>query len=71
MVFNPLSGHTHLLDIVTGRILKGIMSGSANLGDLCLEISTFLEVDNDDHLAKTICNILNRLEEAGLIKPIP
>ena len=69
VVFSPLSGQTHSLDIVTGRVLKLIMSGSSSFDDLRLEISTFLEVDNDNHLAQTISDILSRMEEVGLIEP--
>ncbi len=45
------------------------MSASSNVGELRSEISTFLEVDDDNHLGTTIHNILIRLEEAGLIEP--
>lgn len=69
VVFNPLSGQTHLLDIVTGQVLKLIMSESSSFDDLRLEISTFLEVDNDNHLAQTISDILSRMDEVGLIEP--
>ena len=70
MVFNPLSGQTHLLDIVTGHVLKFIMSESSSVGELRSEISTFLEVEDDDHLATTISEILIRLDEADLIEPM-
>lgn len=67
MVFNPLSGRTHLLDIVTGQVLRLIDSGRSNVGGIRSEISAFLEVGNNDHLADEIAAILVRLEEAGLI----
>ena len=70
VVFNPLSGQTHLLDIVTGHVLKFIMCESSSVGELRSEISTFLEVEDDDHLATTISEILIRLDEAELIEPM-
>ncbi len=70
VVFSPLSGQTHSLDIVTGRVLKLIMSGSPSFDDLRAEISIFLEVNNDNRLAQTISEILSRVEEAGLIEPV-
>ncbi len=70
VVFNPLSGQTHLLDIVTCQVLKLIMSESSIFDDLRLEISIFLEVNNDNRLAQTISEILSRVEEAGLIEPV-
>ena len=70
VVFNPLSGQTHLLDIVTGKVLMLIMSGSSSATEFRSEISTFLEVDDDNRLSKSISDILSRLEEAGLIEPL-
>ena len=69
VVFSPLSGQTHSLDIVTGRVLNLIMSESSSFDDLRVEISSFLEVNNDNRLAQTITEILSRVEEAGLIEP--
>ena len=69
VAFNPLSGQTHSLDIVTGQVLKIIMSGPSSFDDLRLKISIFLEVNNDNRLAQTISEILSRSEEAGLIEP--
>ena len=69
VVFSPLSGQTNSLDVVTGQVLKLILSESSSFDDLCLKISIFLEVNNDNRLAQTIREILSRVEEAGLIEP--
>ena len=68
VVFSPLSGHTHLLDILTGQVLTVIMAESPSVAELRSQTSTFLEVENDERLAKTIDGILSRLEEAGLVE---
>ena len=70
VVFNPLSGQTHFLDIVTGQILKRIIHGSSSIDELCSEISTFLEVGDDSYLAEMISDILSRLDGVGLIEPV-
>ena len=70
VVFNPLSGQTHMLDIVTGRVLRLIDSGISNIDRIRSEISAFLEVGDDDRLAQALHDILARLEEAGLISPV-
>jgi PqqD family protein of HPr-rel-A system len=67
-VFNPLSGQTHFLDIVTGRILVLLMAGPHDIGQIRSRISQFLEVPDDDQLAATIGGILMRLENAGLVE---
>ncbi len=69
VVFSPLSGHTHLLDILTGQVLTLIMSESPSVAELRSQISIFLEVENDERLAKTIDGILSRLDDAGLVEP--
>ena len=70
MVFNPLSGNTHALDILTGEVLKAIMTGVSTNDEICLQIVSFLEVDNDSRLALTVNEILLSLEEVGLIQPV-
>jgi PqqD family protein of HPr-rel-A system len=68
VVFNPLSGHTHFLDIVAGQILTLLMAGSCTASVLHSSLSRFLEVPDDDKLAATADDILIRLEDAGLVE---
>jgi PqqD family protein of HPr-rel-A system len=68
VVFNPSSGQTHLLDVVTGRIVTELTDGSRDLLEIRSRIAKFLEVPDDDRLASTVANILIRLEEVGLIE---
>jgi PqqD family protein of HPr-rel-A system len=68
VVFNPLSGQTHLLDVVTGWILTDLTGGSRDLLEIRSGIARFLEVPDDERLASTIADILVRLEDAGLIE---
>ncbi len=71
VVFNPFSGRTHLLDIVTGRVLMTVTSGSSSVTEIRAEIARFLEVDNDEKVADATVDILARLEIVGLIQPVP
>lgn len=59
-----------MLDIVTGRALKLIVTGIQSDREIRSEISTFLEVNDDSLLAEAVGTILNRLEEVGLVAPI-
>jgi PqqD family protein of HPr-rel-A system len=68
VVFNPLSGQTHLLDVVTGRILTELTKGSRDLLEIRSGIAGFLEVPDDERLASEIADVLLRLENAGLIE---
>jgi PqqD family protein of HPr-rel-A system len=67
-VFNPLSGQTHFLDIVSGKILSLLMAGAHDVDEIGSGVSEFLEVPNDDRLASTIAGILMRLEDVGLVE---
>ena len=70
VVFSPLSGRTHLLEIVTGRILERIASEEPSSESLPSEIASFLEVENDDRVLETVNEILAQLEGAGLIERV-
>ena len=70
MVFNPLSGETHILDIVTGRVLEIVALESPSTAELRLEIAAFLEVDENGEVAEAVNKILLELEEVGLIEPV-
>ena len=68
VVFNPLSGYTHLVDVVTGQILTLLISGRCTVSAVRSGVSAFLEVPDDDKLAQTVEDILIRLEETGLVE---
>lgn len=69
VVFNPLSGQTHFLDIFAGHVLKLIMSGTPSVSELRSDAARYLEVEADHRLAQTVEELLRRLEEVGLIEP--
>ena len=69
MVFNPLSGRTHVLDVVAGEILTLIAAAPAAPGDLNRDVAEFLEVEDDEKLAAMVETTLARLDELGLIEP--
>ena len=69
VVYNLLSGDTHVLDIVTGEVLRTIMADRTSGGDLCRHIADFLEVPNDAAIADQVDGILIALDRLGLIEP--
>ena len=70
VIFNSLSGETHILDIVSGKVLKRIMNGPSTTEDIRSEIGDFLEVRNDSELARAVDKILNGLEDTGLVEAV-
>ena len=70
VVYNPLSGNTHVLDIVTGEVLTKIMATRMRGSDLCRHVADFLEVPNDAGMAEHVGKILAALDRLGLIEPV-
>lgn len=68
VVFNPLSGQTHFLEILSGRILEQIMADTPTTAELCALTSTYLELDDEELVADAIDNHLYLLERVGLIE---
>lgn len=71
IVFNPLTGDTHLLDVVAGGVLMDIVAGPACTDALIGRAADFLDVDRDRALSSHVTNILERLDELGLVEPVP
>jgi PqqD family protein of HPr-rel-A system len=69
VVYNPLTGSTHVLDIVTGEVLKAIIAGPATSPELCRRVAEFLDVPNDFRMSGNIDAVLGVLDELGLIEP--
>jgi PqqD family protein of HPr-rel-A system len=70
VVFNPPSGSTHKLDILSGEILAAVLAGDGEPEALCTRAAAFLEVENDAKLGSTVDAVLARLDEIGIIEPV-
>ena len=69
VVYNPLSGDTHLLDVLTGDLLRVIAAGPATIAALREAAATLLDVPDDDSLGRHVGEALAALDESGLIEP--
>ena len=67
VVYCPLSGKTHLLDVVAGRIFQLILDAPRSMDEILSELSAYLEVDEDTRLVELVDNTLNTWDELGLI----
>lgn len=70
VIYNPLSGQTHYLDIVSGQVLMLVTAGVSGTDAICSRIAAFLEVDSDDRVAALVSETLEKLEGVKLIEPI-
>ena len=71
MVFNPLSGHTHVLDYVGGLIVRTLCASELSGAELHQLIATELDLPPSDELAAQVDHVLAQLDENGLIEPVP
>jgi PqqD family protein of HPr-rel-A system len=70
IVYNPLSGNTHVLDIVSGKTLTLIAERPRAAADVCTALASYLDVSNDTAFATDIARVLDVLDELGLIEPV-
>jgi len=69
VVYNSRSGDTHLLDVLTGELLRAITAGPASVAVLRQTAAAFLEVADDEQLGRHVGQALAALDELGLIEP--
>lgn len=69
VVYNPLSGNTHILDLVSGETLTFLFEQARAAADVHQHVASFLEVPNDATLAASVDRVLEVLDELGLIEP--
>ncbi|HYX63001.1 MAG TPA: HPr-rel-A system PqqD family peptide chaperone [Burkholderiales bacterium] len=69
VVYNPLSGDTHIFDLVAGEILRALERGAGSEPELRQSVAALLEVPADAALAAEVRRIVAQLDELGLIEP--
>jgi PqqD family protein of HPr-rel-A system len=70
VVYNPLSGDTHLLDRFSGEILKSLETKPASQLDLASRLNQESGMDLDEDLVKRIGELLLKFSELNLIEPL-
>ena len=70
VVYNRLSGDTHIVDIVTGEVLRSIVAGNSCDDALCRRVAAFLDIPDDESLRGRVGRMLHTLEDLGLIEPV-
>ena len=68
VVFAPLSGNTHILDITGGELLQALLTGPETADAIHRKIAALLELPADTALAEQVDGMLENLDELGLIE---
>ncbi len=71
VAYNPLSGNTHFLDIVSGEILVALRAGPATAAALSAHLAAFLDVPNDAQMLDNALHVLDVLDQLGLVETGP
>jgi PqqD family protein of HPr-rel-A system len=69
LVFDTVSGDTHLLDRVSGEALRSLESFPSSIAALSHRLGSTLELEPNQDLAGHIANLILRLKDLGLIEP--
>ncbi len=69
LAYNPLSGHSHILDWLAGTVLTAVSRQPRSEPWLRVHMATLLEVSNDAPLQTRVKEILDHLDDSGLIEP--
>ncbi len=67
IVFNTLSGHSHVLNTLAGEILLRLLDRPASRETIADELSATLEAPVDDKLQAALDNALAELDALGLV----
>ena len=71
VVYYPLSGDTHLLNVVDASALKCVPADSAvELDSLVQRVANELDVAADDQLRDYLQRLVLQFDELGLIEPV-
>ena len=70
IAYNPLSGHTHILDLVAGAVLTELAHEARSADYLCKHVGVLLDVPADAALATRVDDVLEHLDDVGLAEPM-
>lgn len=69
VVFDAASGDIHLLDLVSGEVLKRLAESPAEVSRVVRDVASTLELEPDRELFEHVEQALARFETLGLIEP--
>ena len=69
VVYNPVSGATHVLDIASSEVLRGLIEAPAGRDGLAGRLAALLDVDLNAETLSATDKILEDLDRLGLAEP--
>jgi PqqD family protein of HPr-rel-A system len=69
VIFNDLSGETHLLSAVAVSLLERLRKGPADFPGICAALETAWEFESSAELQRVVLALTDELDTLGLIEP--
>lgn len=69
LVYQEVSGSTHLLNPLSARVLSSIAAGASAADEIADRVARELDLEPDDSVRSQVDIVLSRLRESGLIEP--
>jgi len=70
LIFNTVSGNTHLLTATAARALRLLENSPSTIGEIAKKFATDADVDIDDELIDQVATLVANLDNLGLVEPI-
>lgn len=71
VIFHCLSGDVHLLNPIAAEVLNILQESPATCLALSTQIAARFSPEHNEELAEQILNLLFKLDELGLVRPLP
>ena len=71
VVYNPLSGQTHFLELLTGQILELVISETPTTDQIYSFVASFLDLNSEELVIEAIDNHLYLMNRVVLIERVP
>ena len=68
VLYNNLSGDTHLLGVSAIHLLRALSANAANEDDLTTAMCASLELEGDDEVKSEVQNLLRDLQSLSLVE---
>jgi len=69
IVYNVISGNTHVISPVAAKILRQLEQQPSTAAQLALTIASEFDVDSDQEVVELVVRLVSDLDELGLVKP--
>ena len=71
IVFNPAAGDTHVLNHAAAEALQALENAPTDIDGLTHTVASALNLEPDEELLRHMQQLVDQLDDLGLIEPVP